>query len=140
MALACTVFPMPKAATAVKKANRMAIFFQPKPRSKAYIGPPSILPDFVLTLYFTASRPSEYFVAMPNKPVSQHQSTAPGPPRATAVATPIMFPVPIVAAKAVARAPNCDTSPSACSSFLTESFMAVNILRCGNFSLTVRKR
>ena len=48
---------------------------------------------------------SEYFVEMPNTPVSHIHSTAPGPPEATAVATPTMLPVPIVAAKAVVNAP-----------------------------------
>ena len=43
-------------------------------------------------------------VAMPNTPVSQHQSTAPGPPRAMAVPTPMMLPVPMVEARAVVRA------------------------------------
>ena len=49
---------------------------------------------------------------MPNTPVSHIQSTAPGPPAATAVATPTMLPVPIVAASAVVSAPNWLTSPS----------------------------
>ena len=106
MALACTVQPMPNAAIAVNKAKRIPILRQPNPRSKVYIGPPCIVPLFDLTLYFIASNASEYLVEMPNTPVSQHQNTAPGPPNATAVATPIIFPVPIVAARAVARAPN----------------------------------
>ena len=66
---------------------------------------------------------------MPNTPVSQHQSTAPGPPSDTAVATPMMLPVPIVAASAVASDPNCDTSPVASGSRVTESFIAVKIFR-----------
>ena len=37
---ACTVQPMPNDANAVKTANRMASHFIPKPRPKAYIGPP----------------------------------------------------------------------------------------------------
>ena len=40
---------------------------------------------------------------MPRSPVIQHQKTAPGPPRATAVERPMMLPVPRVAAKVVAR-------------------------------------
>ena len=140
MAFACTVLPIPKEAIAVKKANITAIFFHPNPRSRAYIGPPNILPSSVFTLYFMASRPSEYFVAIPNTPVSQHHSTAPGPPRAMAVATPMMFPVPMVAANAVASDANCDTSPEAPGSRFTESFIAVKIFLCGNFSLTVRNK
>ena len=99
------------------------------PRSRAYIGPPRMCPSFLIfTLYLTASRASEYFVAMPNTPVSQHQSTAPGPPRVMAVATPTMLPVPMVAARAVARAPNWLTSPCSVLSLVTESLMALNIL------------
>ena len=45
-------------------------------------------------------------VAIPKMPVIQHQNTAPGPPRAIAVPTPMIFPVPIVEASAVASAPN----------------------------------
>ena len=50
---------------------------------------------------------------MPNRPVSQHQKTAPGPPIAMAVDTPTIFPVPIVAAKVAVRAANPLKSPSA---------------------------
>ena len=84
----------------------MASHFQPNPFSRAYIGPPSIFPRVVLTRYFTARSPSAYLVEIPKTPVSQHQRTAPGPPNAMAVATPMMLPVPMVAAKAVASAPN----------------------------------
>ena len=133
MALACTVLPMPNEAKAVNREKSMAIFFQPRPRSRAYIGPPSMLPEAVFTRYLMAKRPSEYLVAMPNTPVSQHQNTAPGPPMAMAVATPTMLPVPMVAARAVARAPNCDTSPVDFLSGVTDSLMAFNSLRWGNF-------
>ena len=47
---------------------------------------------------------SAYLVAMPNTPVSQHHSTAPGPPMNTAVPTPMMLPVPMVDASAVVSA------------------------------------
>ena len=66
---------------------------------------------------FTASRPSEYLVAMPNKAATHIQNIAPGPPATTAVATPTMLPVPMVAESAVHRAPNDDTSPVASSPF-----------------------
>ncbi len=130
---------MPKEARAVKTAKSIAIHFHPSPRSKACMGPPSILPLLVLMRYFTAKSPSAYFVEIPKTPVSQHHSTAPGPPMATAVATPMMLPVPIVAANAVAKAPNCDTSPVASGSFFTDSLMAVKILRCGKRRRMVRK-
>ena len=41
---------------------------------------------------------------MPKKAENHIQNTAPAPPAAMAVATPTMFPVPIVAASAVASA------------------------------------
>ena len=129
MALACTVLPMPNDASAVNRANSTASHFQPNPRSRAYIGPPNMRPSSAFTRYLMASRPSLYLVAMPNTPESQHQSTAPGPPRATAVATPTMLPVPMVAASAVAKAPNCDTSPVDPLSLLIDKRMAVNSLR-----------
>src|SRR5665648_1288594 len=110
MELAWTAFPIPKAAMAVKILNNTASHFWPSPFSRAYIGPPSIVPSEVLTRYLTDNTASEYLVASPNTPVSQHHSTAPGPPSATAVATPTIFPVPMVDASAVARAPN-DSHP-----------------------------
>ena len=68
--------------------------------------------------YFTASRPSENFVAMPNSAASHIQNIAPGPPATMAVATPTMFPVPMVADRAVHSAPKLVTSPSPPVSFL----------------------
>ena len=140
IALAWTMLPMPNAAIAVNPQNNTASHFWPKPRSRAYMGPPSMVPSLVLTRYLMASKPSLYFVAMPKRPVSQHHSTAPGPPSATAVATPMMFPVPMVAASDVARAANWLTSPLASLSFLTDILMAVNILRCGTRNLKVKNR
>ena len=66
---------------------------------------------------------------MPNTPVSHIQNTAPGPPARTAVPTPTMLPVPMVAESAVASAPNWLMSPGASGSFVTESLMAVPSLR-----------
>ncbi len=40
-------------------------------------------------------------MAMPSQAVSHIQNTAPGPPRVIAVATPVMLPVPMVAASAI---------------------------------------
>ncbi len=105
------MLPIPNAATAVRNAKSTPSHFCRSPRSRTYIGPPAIRPEGVTIRYFTASNASLYFVAMPNTPVSHIQSTAPGPPAATAVATPTMLPVPIVAARAVVRAPNWLTSP-----------------------------
>ena len=51
-----------------------------------------------------ASSPSAYLVAMPTSAVIHIQNTAPGPPSTTAVATPAILPVPMVAANAVISA------------------------------------
>ena len=48
---------------------------------------------------------------MPKIPVIQHQKIAPGPPRAMAVETPMIFPVPRVAARVVARVANTERFP-----------------------------
>ena len=77
-----------------------------------------MLPLWSFTRYFTAANVSEYFVAMPNTPVSHIHSTAPGPPAKMAVPTPTMLPVPMVADRAVHSAPKLVTSPSPPVSFL----------------------
>ena len=51
-----------------------------------------------------AKTPSAYFVAIPKKADTHIQNNAPGPPAAIAVATPTIFPVPIVEDSAVQRA------------------------------------
>ena len=104
------------------------------------MAPPSMVPSLVRTLYFTAIRDSPYLVAMPNTPVSQHQSTAPGPPRAMAVPTPMIFPVPMVEARAVVRAANWLISPWESGSLVTDRRMPVKVLRWINPVRKVRKR
>ena len=58
---------------------------------------------------------------------------------AIAVATPTIFPVPMVAARAVVKAPNWLTSPFAFSSFFIDSRIPVNSLRWGMPNRKVRK-
>ena len=140
MALLWVTQPMPNDAMNVKTANATASHLQCMPRSMAYIGPPRICPSLRRTRNLTASRPSEYLVAMPRMPVNQHQKTAPGPPMVTAVATPMMLPVPMVAASPVAKALNWLTSPSAPLSRFTLMRIALKMWRCGNFRRIVRKR
>lgn len=72
----------------------------------------------------TAKRPSEYLVAIPKNAATIIQNNAPGPPAHTAVATPTILPVPIVALKAVHRAAKLDISPSPSSSFFIIHFNA----------------
>ena len=47
--LACTMQPIPKAATAVRTAKTSPSQRAPSPRSRAYIGPPAISPRAVVT-------------------------------------------------------------------------------------------
>ena len=70
-----------------------------------------ICPSSATTRYFTASRHSEYLVAVPRRAAIHIHRRAPGPPATRAVATPTIFPVPIVAESAVQSAAKLDTSP-----------------------------
>ena len=123
-AFACTMQPMPKPQSAASAAKRIPAHLACSPRSSAYIAPPIIVPFSLRTRYLTAISVSAYFVAMPKTPVSHIQSTEPGPPRAMAVPTPTMLPVPMVEESAVVSAPNWETSPSESSSRVTLMRMA----------------
>ena len=112
---ACVIFPIPKDATTAKNANSQpstlpnllcfnAFFI-------VYIGPPEISPLAFTSRYLIASIHSENFDVIPNNAEIHIQTRAPGPPDTIAVATPTIFPVPIVAASAVVSAENGDTSP-----------------------------
>ena len=86
-----------------------------------YIGPPDISPRSLTSLYLIANIHSENLEDNPKQAEIHIQTNAPAPPETIAVATPTIFPVPIVAARAVVNAENGDTSsfPSAfCSGFL----------------------
>ena len=76
-----------------------------------YIGPPDISPSSFVSLYLIASIHSENLVVNPKAAEIHIQTSAPGPPRDMAVATPTIFPVPIVAARAVIKAEKGDISP-----------------------------
>ena len=150
MADACTAEPVPMVATTANAANATAPVFahqaatvpsaRLKPRSQMYMAPPSMVPAWSRTRYFTDANTSTYLVAMPNTPVIHIQNTAPGPPARMAVATPTMEPVPMVAASAVASAPKFDMSPSPCGSFLNDMRMAAGNLRWMKPVFTVRNR
>ena len=138
IALVCTAEPIPKIVKQAITANQIAASFAhqgtvPSGRLKrcshTCIAPPIIWPRQSFTRYFMAAKTSVYLVAIPKIPVSHIHKTAPGPPERTAVATPIMEPVPSVEASDVAIAPKLLTSPSAPSSFVTESFKAKGSLR-----------
>lgn len=63
-------------------------------------------------------------VAIPKKAAIHIQKSAPGPPATKAVATPTIFPVPIVAERAVQSAPKLLTSPAPPSSLCTINLSA----------------
>ena len=76
---------------------------------------------------------------MPSTPVIQHQKRAPGPPMAIAVETPMIFPVPRVAARVVARAAKPERlAPFAFFSGVTDSRIAFKVSLWGNFNLAVK--
>ena len=105
----------------------MPAHFAFKPRSKAYIAPPIMVPFSLFTLYLTPISVSAYLVAIPKIPVIHIQNTDPGPPIAMAVPTPMILPVPIVEESAVVRAPNWETSPSESSSAVTDILIALKM-------------
>ena len=82
-----------------------------KPFFIVNIGPPIISPFALVSRYLTASIHSLNLVERPNNAQISIHTRAPGPPENIAVATPTILPVPIVAASAVQRHANGDTSP-----------------------------
>lgn len=64
------------------------------------------------SLYLIANIHSENLDDNPKHAEIHIHTNAPAPPETIAVATPTIFPVPIVAASAVVNAENGDTSPS----------------------------
>ena len=126
-ALAWTMQPIPNAHREARRANTTPSHFILRPLSSAYMAPPIMVPFSLFTLYLTAISVSAYLVAIPKIPVSHIQSTEPGPPRAIAVPTPMILPVPIVEDSAVVSAPNWETSPCASGSRVTESLIALKM-------------
>ena len=112
---ACERLPMPNEASVANSANShpraLPNLLFLKPRFMVYIGPPDISPFSLTVLYLIESMHSLNFVVSPKQAEIHIQTSAPGPPANIAVATPTILPVPIVAASAVMRALNGDTSP-----------------------------
>ena len=102
-----------------------------------YIGPPDISPRSLTSLYLIANIHSENLEDNPKQAEIHIQTNAPAPPETIAVATPTIFPVPIVAAKAVVNAENGDTSPSPLL-FVLDSLLNVFLIAQGRF-LQVKK-
>jgi len=77
-----------------------------------HVGPPRRFPSSPFTRYFRLKVQEVNLTAIPKAAVTHIQKTAPGPPEAIAVATPAMFPVPMVALSAVERASKWLICPS----------------------------
>ena len=97
-------------------------------------------PSSATTRYLMDNRHSEYLVAVPSRAASHIQNKAPGPPATSAVATPTILPVPMVADNAVQSAPKLDTSP--CSPVFSLSLMCLIAMGifviCNPFNRIVR--
>ena len=115
MEFAWVMLPMPKEAMTAKRAKRkpikMPAFLFLKPFFIVNIGPPFISPFAFTSRNLKPSMHSENFVDRPKQAEIHIQTRAPGPPANIAVATPTIFPVPIVAARAVISAEKGETSP-----------------------------
>ena len=76
------MFPEPKAATAVQRANIYASGLKPFfiPSSMKYMGPPRTLPSVSILRYMIARVHSVYLIAIPKKAETHIQKIAPGPP------------------------------------------------------------
>ena len=109
--LACIKQSVP---TIPKMVNAMASgrHFLPKPSVIIYMVPPCVSPAESLPRYIMASEPSKNFVVIPTRALTHIQNTTPGPPIATAIATPAMLPKPTVAAMALINAWNELICPS----------------------------
>ena len=79
------------------------------------MGPPTISPRSLRVRYATDSVTSQNLMTMPASAESHSQKIDPGPPVATASATPTMLPVPSVAASAVHTAWKGEMVPSPAS-------------------------
>ena len=130
MEFACVRLPIPKDAITANKANSV-------PRTApsvlfliaffiVYIGPPDISPCAFTSRYLIASIHSLNFEVSPKQAEIHIHTSAPAPPDTIAVATPIIFPVPIVAASAVVKAAKGDTSPA--PFFVLDSLLNVSLI------------
>src|ERR1041384_6077743 len=104
----------PTAATQKNPARNLPRRGQPRrgrASSTPYTAAPETVPSARTFRYFTARVTSANLVLMPRKPATTIQNAAPGPPSATATATPPMEPRPTVPDTAVLNAWNGDASP-----------------------------
>ena len=108
----------------IEKNTARGFQFCPNPERIIYIGPPWVSPVSSLPLYITESVPSKNLVAIPRIELTHIQKIAPGPPMERAIATPAMFPIPTVAAMALASASKELICPSALSSSDLRDLMA----------------
>ena len=112
----CAIFPMPKEESTANSANSiprmLPAFLFGNALCSVYIGPPVTVPASFFARYFTASMLSANFVESPIRAERIIHMRAPGPPMTIAVATPTIFPVPMVAASSVVRDASAEISPS----------------------------
>ena len=131
MEFAWVRLPIPKEASTVNRANRKPnvrprdLFF--RPFFMVNIGPPAISPLAFTSRYLTASIHSANLLVRPKQAEIHIQTRAPGPPENMAVATPTMLPVPMVAANAVIRVENGETSP--CPRFVVRASLPSTLFR-----------
>ena len=140
MALTWAAFPTPKEAIRPNALYSTARYRRccPRPPVIIYMRPPAGSPSSSVR-YRTDRVASAYLIPMANRPQTHIQKMEPGPPRQMAPATPMMFPVPTVAPRAVHSARKEEVPSSACGlrSIPAKVFAAAaNSLICGKPALT----
>ncbi len=113
-----------------KEAN--GFHFLPRPSTITYMGPPCTCPELSGPRYMIDSEQVKNFVAIPTMALSHIQKIAPGPPTVIAMATPEMFPMPIVAARALTSAWKWVMSPGSSGSSNFPLIMSMACLKYRN--------
>ncbi len=109
-------------ANANNPANGLKIYVQlsphffSRPSRITYMGPPCTLPSESSPRYKMARVQVKNLVAIPTKALTHIQKRAPGPPIKIATATPLILPIPTVAARALDSASKCVISPGSSGS------------------------
>ncbi len=108
-----------------RKPSALPIWLQGNAFFNVYMGPPTISPRALRSRYFTASIHSLNLEAIPKAAAIHIHTSAPGPPKTSAVATPMILPVPMVAARDVISAEKGEIPPA-----LPPEASTVRALRC----------
>ena len=88
----------------IAKSIASGLKFFPRPHSIKYIGPPCSIPSSSCLRYRQESVHVKNLIIMPNRPATHIQNIAPAPPILIAIATPAIFPIPIVPESATVNA------------------------------------